>query len=64
MLREFTLNEFDRYKQIYLEGDFDARTASLNFEFEYDDADNKLGANFQSHPYETNKCSKNQVVNT
>ena len=64
ILQEFTLNELDQYKQIYLAGDFNARTASLNFEFEDDDADNKLGANCKSHPYEMNRCSKDQVVNT
>ena len=60
-LLEFSMKNLDQGGLIYLAGDFNARTASLNFEFTADDPE--LEDTISSHSCDTVRNSKDKVVN-
>ena len=61
-LLDFLMKNLDQDNLIYLSGDFNARTASLNFEPTSGDLELENARN--SHPCETFRSSKDKVVNT
>ena len=60
-LLEFSMKNLDQSSLIYLAGDFNARTASFNFEFTSDDPE--LENVRKSHSCDTTRYSKDKVSN-
>jgi hypothetical protein len=61
-LLEFTMKDLNNGDLIYLAGDFNARTASTNFEFEDGEADPLRDK--ASHPYDQTRSSKDTIMNS